>query len=225
MILINDKIVHLEIVEEQFLCNLNACKGACCWKGDYGAPVTREEMDILDRIYPVVKPFLTKAGIDVIEKQGTSVWEDKAKEQATPLVSGGACAYMTYDELGIAKCGIEQAHKEGVVDFLKPISCHLYPIRIEKRGVMDALYYDKWDICSAACDKGKEAKLPIYKFVKNALIRKYGEEFYERLEVSRRWDTGYMRDTDLIKFLGIFERKALSVKVMTDRFIFHFKTP
>ncbi len=182
MILIDDKIISDDVVEKQFVCNLEACKGACCWEGDYGAPLTDEEQEILVKIYEDVKPFLTAEGIAAIEAQGVFTYFKKAKEYGTPLINNRACAYMTYDELGIAKCGIEQAHKAGKTDFLKPISCHLYPIRIESYEGFDAVNYDKWEICSAACTLGEKLKIPAYQFVKEALIRKYGEQFYEALE-------------------------------------------
>lgn len=182
MILIDDKIISDDVVEKRFVCNLEACKGACCWEGDYGAPLTDEEREILVNIYEDVKPFLTTEGIAAIEEQGVFTYFKKAKEYGTPLINNRACAYMTYDESGIAKCGIEQAHKAGKTDFLKPISCHLYPVRIEKYEGFDAVNYDKWEICSAACTLGEKLKIPVYQFVKEALIRKYGEQFYEALE-------------------------------------------
>jgi len=182
MILIEDKIIGDEVVEAQFVCNLEACKGACCWEGDYGAPLTDEEREILSKIYDDIKPFLTEEGRAVIESEGIYVYVNEAKEYSTTLMDNGACAYMTRDENGAAKCGIEQAHKAGATDFLKPISCHLYPIRIESNGIFDAINYDKWNICSAACKLGEKLQIPVYQFVKDALIRKYGKEFYEALE-------------------------------------------
>jgi Protein of unknown function (DUF3109) len=184
MIIVQDKLVSDDIVEEQFVCNLNACKGACCWEGDYGAPLEASELPILEDIYESIKPFLTPAGTAAIEAQGKHVWFEPAQEHTTPLIEGAACAYMTYDALGIAKCGIEMAWKAGATHFQKPISCHLYPIRLEKFEAFDseALNYDRWEICSAACENGKALKVPVYVFLKDALIRKYGEAFYEELE-------------------------------------------
>ena len=182
MILIDDKIISDDVVEVQFVCNLDACKGACWWEGDYGAPLTDEEREILKNIYEDVKPFLTPEGKAAIETQGIYVYVDETKEYATTLVNNTACAYMTRDENGIAKCGIEEAHKAGKTDFLKPISCHLYPVRIDHHDHFDAINYDKWEICSAACELGKKMQMPVYQFVKDALIRKYGEDFYEALE-------------------------------------------
>lgn len=186
MLIIQDKLVGDEVIEEQFLCNLNACKGACCWEGDAGAPLEKEELIVLDSIYEEIKPFLTPKGIAAIEQQGKYTYSKKNKEYNTTLVDNAACAYMTMDKTGKAQCGIEQAHQAGVTDFYKPISCHLYPIRITHEPHVDfeALNYDKWDICSAACKLGKEQQLPVYRFLKTAIIRKYGAAFYEELEAA-----------------------------------------
>jgi len=186
MLIIQDKFVSLDIVEKQFLCNLNACKGACCWEGDSGAPLEMEELKILDQIYESVSPYLSGESIARIEAEGGYKYYKDFEEYGTNLLDNGACVYMTKDENGFAKCGIEQAHRDGKIDFYKPISCHLYPIRIteEKSTNFEALNYDKWDICSAACELGKKEQLPIYQFVKEAIIRKYGKEFYEELEAA-----------------------------------------
>ncbi len=184
MILIEDKIISDDVVEEQFICNLKACKGACCWEGDFGAPLEAEEMTILENIYEDVKPFLTQKGIEAIEAQGVHTYYKKEDVHVTPLIDDRACAYMTTDALGIAKCGIEQANKAGVIDFKKPISCHLYPIRITEYEDFEAVNYDEWDICSAACELGKKEKLPVYQFLKEPIIRKYGETFYEALDAA-----------------------------------------
>lgn len=192
MIMINDVLVTDEVVEEHFLCNLNACKGACCWEGDFGAPLEKEEMFILEEIYDKVGPFLRPEGRAAIEREGLYTYIEEAKEYATTLIDGGPCAYMTYDRNGIAQCGIEQAYNAGEIDFRKPVSCHLYPIRIERnpQSGFEVLQYDRWDICSAACNLGAKERLPIYRFVKDALIRKYGEEFYEALEGAIRYREG-----------------------------------
>jgi hypothetical protein len=183
MFIIDNVLVSDELIEEQFVCDLNACKGACCWEGDYGAPLEDKELPILNDIYESVKPFLSEAGIKVIEKQGKYVYYDDAEEFGTPLIKGGPCAYMTYDALGIAQCGIEQAHRAGATDFQKPISCHLYPVRTRKEEAgFEVLNYERWDICSAACTLGAKTKTPVYQFVKPALIRKYGEDFFDVLE-------------------------------------------
>lgn len=184
MIIIQDKIVSDELVEEQFLCNLDACKGACCWEGDAGAPLEGDELDILDSIYPAVRPFLSPAGQAAVSRQGRYTFDEDDHTFRTPLIDGGPCAYMTFDGQGVAQCGIEKAWQAGVVSFKKPISCHLYPVRVTMNPKVgfEALNYERWDICAAACDKGKAAQLPIYRFVKDALIRKYGADFYAELD-------------------------------------------
>jgi len=186
MIVIDEILISDDEVEAHFLCNLNACKGACCWEGDFGAPLDKEEMKTLEDIYEDIKPFLTEEGILAIEEKGLYTYFEEPKEYGTTLLENGACAYMTTDALGIAQCGIEQAHRAGVTDFYKPVSCHLYPIRVEKEEAsnFEALNYDRWDICSAACTLGKKEQLPVYQFVKNALVRKYGQAFYDQLDAT-----------------------------------------
>ena len=174
-------IVSEDIIEKEFVCNLSACKGACCIEGEAGAPVTEEETKILKDIYPKVKPFLRKEGIEAIEKQGTHVVSDRS-EIETPLVKGAECAYITFSDKGIAGCGIEDAFNAGEVTFRKPISCHLYPVRVQDYSEFAAVNYHKWPICNDACTLGKELAVPVYKFVKEALIRKFGENWYLELE-------------------------------------------
>lgn len=189
MIIIKDILVSDDLIEEQFMCNLNACKGACCWEGDWGAPLEQEELDILNKIYRTIKPYLSKEGRKVISKKGKYTYYEEPKEFGTPLLENGVCAYMTYDLNGVAQCGIENAYKDGVIDFRKPISCHLYPIRVNSEEDLhfEALNYDRWDICSAACEKGKELQMPVYRFAKDALIRKYGVDFYDELEAAAQF--------------------------------------
>lgn len=181
MIELGKTIISQDIFEKDFVCNLSACKGACCIEGDGGAPVTQKEIKILEEIYPKVEPYLRPEGIAAIKKQGTSV-QDWDGEMVTPLVNGKECAYVIFDEKGITKCGIEKAYEDGLVGFKKPISCHLYPIRVTHYRDFDALNYHKWDICSPACTLGAELKVPVYRFLKDALIRKYGEDWYAEVE-------------------------------------------
>lgn len=192
MFLIQDILVSEAVVQEDFVCNLNACKGACCWEGDFGAPLETEELHTLERIYPQIKPFLSEAGIEVIEKEGLFAYYKEEKEYGTPLIDGGPCAYMIKNELGIAMCGIEVAYKAGATDFIKPVSCHLYPIRVAEnpKTGFTAVNYEKWDICSAACTLGKKEKIPVYQFVKSGLIRKFGESFFEELEKMDEYISG-----------------------------------
>jgi len=174
-------IVSEEIIENDFVCNLNACKGACCIDGDAGAPLEDKETEILVDIYAKVKPFLSKEGIAVIEEKGAFVKGDDG-EWETPLINGSACAYVIFDKNKIAKCGIEEAYNQGKINWKKPVSCHLYPVRIKEYTELTAVNYHKWQICDPACSLGEELKVPIYKFVKEALIRKFGADWYAELE-------------------------------------------
>lgn len=183
MVIIQDKLISDDIFEVQFLCNLKACKGACCWQGEFGAPLEQEELSTLEHIYEDLKPFLNPLSIQRIEEEGLYTYYTEMEEYGTTLMPNGACVYMTFDN-GSAKCGIEAAQKAGVVDFKKPISCHLYPLRVtvnEANG-FEALNYDKWEICKAACELGKKEELPLYKFLQEAITRKYGESFFEEME-------------------------------------------
>ena len=174
-------IVSEDILSKDFACNLSACKGACCVEGDAGAPLSKQEAVILNDIYPKVKSYLRKEGIKSIEKLGTSIVTDD-DEIETPLIEGGDCAYVFFDENNIALCAIEEAYNQGEIKFKKPISCHLYPVRVKDYSEFSAVNYHKWQICDDACILGKELEIPIYKFVKEALIRKFGEDWYIELE-------------------------------------------
>ena len=192
MIEIENVLISTELKTELFACDLAKCKGACCVEGDLGAPLEEEEKMILEEIYPEVKPYLPESGKEAIEQQGRWV-KDFTQEISTPLVRGNHCAYTVFEK-GMALCGIEKAWLDGKISFQKPISCHLYPIRIEKLRSGDALNYDRWDICSPACAKGKAEGIPVYKFVKGPLIRKYGEKFYAEMEaVMDQLDTEDLR--------------------------------
>jgi hypothetical protein len=183
MIAIGKTLISEDVLEKNFVCDLNACKGACCVKGDYGAPLEDDELEILDSIYEKVKPYMTESGVKAVEKQGKYIRYER-KEWVTPLAKGKECAYTIFDE-GVAKCAIEKAYYEGKVDWKKPISCHLYPIRItrQKNGY-DAVNYDRWNICNPACKLGESLKVPVYKFLKESLTRKYGEEWYKELTIA-----------------------------------------
>ncbi|ARV09921.1 hypothetical protein BTO05_09830 [Winogradskyella sp. PC-19] len=174
-------IVSEDIIEKDFVCNLSACKGACCIDGDAGAPLDEAEAKILEEIYPKVKPFLRKEGIAQIEKQGTSI-TTAFGELETPLINGADCAYVIFDDKKTALCGIEEAYNQGEVSWKKPVSCHLYPIRVKDYSEFSAVNYDKWEICDDACSLGAELQVPVYRFVKEALIRKFGEDWYAELE-------------------------------------------
>jgi hypothetical protein len=180
MLKIGEVLVSDDIFEKEFVCNLEKCKGACCVEGDFGAPLEDVELEILKKIYPKVKPYLSAEGIKAIEEQGVYVLDDDG-DYSTPTIGGRECAYALYDDKGILKCGIEQAYLDGKISWKKPISCHLYPIRITKKKNFEAVNYHKWEICSPACSLGKELQVPVYKFLKEALIRKYGEVWYQEL--------------------------------------------
>ncbi|MFN3839634.1 MAG: DUF3109 family protein [Cyclobacteriaceae bacterium] len=180
MIQVGSVLVSDDIKDKEFVCNLEKCKGACCVEGDFGAPLEDDELQILKDIYPQVKPYLTQAGITAIEEQGTHVLDDDG-DFSTPTIGGKECAYAIYDEKGILKCGIEQAYYDGKIKWKKPISCHLYPIRITKKKGFEAVNYHKWSICSPACALGKELQVPLYKFLRDGLIRKYGQAWYDQL--------------------------------------------
>ncbi|MFN2262089.1 MAG: DUF3109 family protein [Psychroflexus sp.] len=181
MIQIGKTLISDAIIDNEFACNLSACKGECCVSGDAGAPLEEAELQILEDIYPKVKPFLRQEGISAIEAQGKHIMSD-FDEPETPLVNGKECAYVTFAENGTALCGIESAYRAGEIDFKKPVSCELYPIRVQKLSELQAVNYDRWDICSDACSLGKSLEMPVYRFTKNALIRKFGEDWYKDLE-------------------------------------------
>lgn len=180
MLIIDQNLVSEDVIEKRFVCDLEKCKGACCVEGDLGAPLLIEEIDVIKEVYSAVKPYLSEEGIAAIEEQGTYVedWED---EYSTPTIGDKECAYAIYDETGCLKCGIEAAYNDKKIDFKKPISCHLYPIRLSQVGEFVSLNYDKWSICSDACKLGDQLGVEIYKFLKEPLIRAFGEEWYEKL--------------------------------------------
>jgi len=181
MFQIGRTIISEEILEQDFVCNLSACKGACCIDGNAGAPLEDKETEILVDIYSDVKPFLRPEGITAIEKQGAFVKGDDG-EWETPLVNESECAYVVFDKKKVAKCGLEEAFNQGVTEWKKPVSCHMYPVRVREYTELTAVNYHKWEICDPACSLGAELKVPIFKFVKESLIRKFGEDWYNELE-------------------------------------------
>ena len=180
MIQLGNTILSDDIKESFFTCDLEKCKGACCVEGDLGAPLEESELPILEKIYEKVEPFLSEEGRSAIDQQGKYVLDEEG-DHSTPTINGKECAYAVYDDRGILKCGIEQAHEAGEIDFQKPISCHLYPIRISKHDDFEAVNYDRWDICDPACSLGKTLSMPLYKFLRMPLIRRYGSRWYNRL--------------------------------------------
>lgn len=181
MYIIQNVYVSDDISNECFVCDLEKCQGACCVEGDLGAPLEIDELLTMEEILEDVKPYLMPQGLKAIEKQGAFI-KDYEGDFSTPTIHGKECAYAFYDEEGILKCGIEAAYRDGHIDFPKPISCHLYPIRVSKLKTEEALNYNRWHICSPACKLGEALKVPIYKFLKEPLIRRYGEDWYNELE-------------------------------------------
>lgn len=183
MIAIDNTVVSEHLLEKKFVCDLEACKGACCVQGESGAPLEKEEIPILEAIYDKVKPYMDRDGIKAIDKQGFYVIDEDG-DYTTPLIKGAQCAFVYFDDTGTAKCAIEKAHKEGKVDFKKPISCHLYPVRITRYKSYDAVNYHKWHVCKPACECGARLDVPVYKFLKEPLIRRFGEGWYAQLQTA-----------------------------------------
>lgn len=182
MIEIDNVLVSDDVVKAQFVCDLVKCKGGCCEDGDAGAPLTKDETRIIDEVFETVKPYLTPEGIAEIEKKGRYFF-DREFGWVTPTINGKICAYGHYDSKGIIKCGIEQAYLDGKIQWKKPISCHLYPIKTKKTKTYELVNYEPREtLCKPACALGKKLKVPVYVFLKEALTRKYGEEFYTLLE-------------------------------------------
>lgn len=182
MLAIQNTLVSLDLLERYFVCDLNACKGICCVKGDAGAPLTEEEIDLLENIIDDILPYLDDEGRGMIAKKG--VFEiDVDGDKGTSLLENGRCAYALVDDKGMVSCGIEKAYNDGAVSFKKPISCHLYPVRVTEYENYDAVNYNKWSICKPACDCGAKLNVPLYRFLKEALIRKYGNDWYEELQM------------------------------------------
>lgn len=181
MFQVRNTIVSDELFEKEFVCNLSACHGQCCIDGDAGAPLDKEETQILEDVYEQVKPYLRAEGVESIEKNGTWVVGQDG-DYETPLIDGGECAYVIFDGK-TALCAIEQAYNNKDIDWKKPISCHLYPVRIKEYAQFSAVNYHKWYICDDACSLGKELEVPVYKFLKEPLIRKFGEDWYQELSL------------------------------------------
>lgn len=183
MIAINNTLVSDEILDKKFVCDLNACKGECCVAGESGAPLEKDELPTLLEILDKVKPYMNAKGKKAIEKHGPFVL-DSDGDYTTTLVSNEAeCAFVVFDKNKIAKCAIEQAYNDGVINWKKPISCHLYPIRVTSYKTYDAVNYHQWQICKPACECGSKLNIPVFKFLKEPLIRKFGEAWFNELEM------------------------------------------
>lgn len=181
MIIIQDTIISEHLFDINFTCHLEKCKGACCVEGDRGAPLDANDIEQIVNNLEAVKPYMTPEYIKAIDEYG--FYEiDEDGEAVTTCQPTGECNFVVYDRTGTTQCAIELAHKDGKIDYKKPVSCHLYPVRIQKYKHYMAVNYSQWDICNAACSLGNELKMPVYRFVKDALIRKFGQEWYNELE-------------------------------------------
>ena len=186
MIAIDNILIADAVVKEQFVCDLSKCKGACCVDGDAGAPLENEELDKINEVYEAVLPYLNETSKKELERQGRYVY-DREYGWVTPTINSKVCVYGIHDAAGVVKCGIEQAYIDGKVKWKKPISCHLFPIITKESKRSDSIYVNyepREDHCKAACTFGKKLKVPVYVFLKDALTRKYGTEFYETLEAT-----------------------------------------
>ena len=181
MLIVKDCIVSDHLADLCFACDLAKCKGACCVEGDSGAPLLESEVAVLEAILPEVEPYMTPEGIAAVREQGVAV-RDKEGDLGTPLIDGSACAYISYGDDGCALCAIEKAYRlspftSHLSPFPKPVSCHLYPIRVEDYGEFTAVNYHRWEVCRAAIGHGD----PLYIYLKEPLIRRFGSEWYEEL--------------------------------------------
>ncbi|MCD8556002.1 MAG: DUF3109 family protein [Bacteroides graminisolvens] len=181
MVQIDDVVVSLDVFREKFICNLDACKGQCCIEGDAGAPLEEEEVAELEKVLPVIWDQLSPQAREIIDRQGVC-YTDQDGDLVTSIVNGKDCVFTCYDEKGCCYCAIEKAYRDGKVDFYKPVSCHLYPIRVGNYGPYKAVNYHRWDVCKAAVILGQKENVPVYKFLKEPLIRTFGEAWYNEME-------------------------------------------
>lgn len=177
---IDDKIVSTDLFSEKFVCDLSKCKGACCVKGNGGAPLTGKEVELIEDNLEQIKPFMSEKGIQTIKDEGV-YYLDEEDAPATKLINKKECCFVYFDNSNTAKCSIETAYKSGEIDFNKPQSCHLYPIRIKEFTEFTALNYEEWDICAPACSLGQSLKVPVYKFLKEPITRVFGSSFFDEL--------------------------------------------
>jgi hypothetical protein len=178
---IGDVLISDDVLTERFVCNLQDCMGACCIEGDAGAPVDLDEIMQIEEVLPIIWEQLSIPARKVLNKQGVA-YADPEGQLVTSIVNGKDCVFTCYDEKGGCYCALEKAYREGKTKFYKPLSCHLYPIRHKKVGDLDALNYHRWDVCKAAVLLGEQLDVRVYEFLKEPLIRKFGEEWYHELE-------------------------------------------
>lgn len=186
MVIIGNTVVSDEVLMSWFKCELSICKGACCVDGDFGAPLDEDECLEINELLPRIKNYLSAESLAIIEEKGPYTFYDEPNTYGTTLMPDGPCVFMVRDESGIALCGFEKAWKDGVINFRKPLSCHLYPIRVTRIPQTGATFlnYDRWHICKPACASGLKNRVPLYQFLKEAIIRGFGAEFFEELEAA-----------------------------------------
>jgi hypothetical protein len=188
MIIVGQTLVSEDLFDQHFVCDLAACKGACCVEGESGAPLDIDELLRIDENLEAVVPFMRAEGVEAMKQQGPYQVDDDGDFVTSLVGKHGACVFVTFDEKGIAKCALEQAYNAGATNWKKPLSCHLYPVRLAKLTDYVAVNYHKWQVCEPACACGKSLKVPVYRFLKEPLIRKFGEQWYMELEeVAQQW--------------------------------------
>ena len=180
MVKIGNTVVSFELFEQYFCCDLAVCKGCCCVEGDAGAPLTKDEVKQLNDILPLIRPFLTEKAKEVIDNQGVS-YIDKDGDYVTSIINGKECVFAGFEN-EICFCVLEKAYNQGIISFPKPISCHLYPVRLENFENFTAVNFHRWNLCNSAEKYGKTKKIRAYKFLKNPLIRQFGQDWYAELE-------------------------------------------
>jgi len=179
MIIIDDKTVSDDLKQVKFVCNVKKCKGACCVEGDAGAPLLDEEISELEDNIDSIRSYMTENGLQTVDELGVFDYDDVG-QFVTPLINGRECAFANFTD-GIAWCAIEKAWEDGKSTFRKPVSCHLYPVRISSYKDFDAVNYHEWHICKPALVHGRRLDVPLYKFLKDSLTRRYGKEWYDKL--------------------------------------------
>ena len=185
MIEVEDKIISKDLFEKKFVCDLQQCKGACCVEGDSGAPLSKKEVDDIESNHSIIKEEMSPIGKKAIESKNF-YYVDEDKEEVTSLVNGKECVFVFYDQNNIAKCSIESAYRKNKINFNKPVSCHLYPIRVKNYDSFEAINIHNWHICKPACNCGTNLNIPVFKFLKEPIIRVWGKEFYSQLDAINR---------------------------------------
>jgi hypothetical protein len=185
MLQIEDKIVSFDVLEKKFVCNLTVCKGICCVDGDAGAPLEKEELKLIKKYFKKIKKYLPQKNLEEIERQGLYIIDEDG-DYVTPCIDGKECVYVVKDEKGIYKCAFEIAFRKGEINFIKPISCHLYPIRLSKFENFTGVNYEERNICAAARILGNKNNVKVYEFLKEPLTRAFGEDWYEQLDYAAK---------------------------------------